>query len=213
MAHTTLVANIKGGVGKTTLATNLAVAHSLRKRRVLLVDTDPQGSAERWSILRGEQHPDRRAVPCVSKRGSLHLALPSMADSYDSVIVDSGGRDVAELRSSMLVAQLLVVPVVPALFDLWATEQLLHVAQAAAGANPTLEVLAVLVRSPTHPLESESATATAYLTQLGLAVADTRLRERLVYRRAAESGLGVQEVPKSGPARREVAALYEELYG
>jgi chromosome partitioning protein len=112
----------------------------------------------------------------------------------------------------MLIAQLLVVPVVPALFDLWATQQLVEVAQAASAANPSLAVLAVLIRAPTHVHEQESSRARGFLADLGLTVADTVVRERLAFRRAVEEGLGVQELPKSGPARREIASLHQELY-
>src|SRR3954469_439334 len=112
-----VIAGEKGGSGKTTLATNLAVAQAARSP-VLLVNCDPQESSPHWVEQRRLHHPEARLIPCVSMRGErIGRDLESLEQAHETLILDTGGRDSAELRAALTVADIAVLPVRPNQLD------------------------------------------------------------------------------------------------
>jgi chromosome partitioning protein len=112
-----VVGSEKGGTGKTTIATNLAIHRAQSGRDVLLVDADPQGSAIEFSRVReGEGHTP--IITCVMITGrSVASEVRKLNSRFGDIVIDVGGRDSAALRSSMLVAQVMVIPCLPGQFD------------------------------------------------------------------------------------------------
>jgi chromosome partitioning protein len=117
------VGNIKGGVGKTTLAINLAIARANTGKNVLLVDGDEQHTAVMFTELRTDQL-GTPGYTAVSLQGAaLRTQVRQLATKYDDIIIDVGGRDTGSLRAALTVVQTLLIPVQPRSFDIWAVER------------------------------------------------------------------------------------------
>src|SRR4051812_45099489 len=100
----------KGGTGKSTLATNMAVYLAVRGEDVLLVDTDAQGSATDWAAMRAD-NPELAPVHCVGKTGNITKSLLDLKARYSQIIVDAGGKDSRELRSAAAAVDKMYVPI------------------------------------------------------------------------------------------------------
>jgi len=113
--------NQKGGVGKTTLATNVATALAIQKQRVLFIDADQQGSALDWSAARkGEL-----LFPVVGlPRDTLHREIPALGESYDWAIIDGPPRIYNVAKSAIAAADIVVIPVQPSPYDVWAAKEI-----------------------------------------------------------------------------------------
>src|ERR1035437_9442494 len=114
------ICSSKGGVGKTTIATNLAIAAALDMRSVVLVDTDVQGSAIEFSARRENQD-----VPVIQITvPTCHNIIKTLfSDKMDLVIIDTGGRDSPTFRSAVVAADLVIIPVLPSEYDIWAAKE------------------------------------------------------------------------------------------
>ena len=117
----TVIGGIKGGSGKTTVATNLAVLRS-DHTKVLLVDADEQKSAWDWSQQRdsnlGNNLTTSFATVCMSGK-SIYTNLLKLKEDYDDIIIDTGGRDTTSQRSALCVADKLILPFKPSSIDIW----------------------------------------------------------------------------------------------
>jgi len=208
-----LVGGEKGGTGKTTIATALAVLRMLAGHDVLLVDTDKQGSASAWAATRDEAGKEPR-IPCVSKFGkSLAADLRDLEKRYETVIVDAGGRDSLELRGAMAVAQRMYVPVTPGQFDIWTLQTMGELVEQAQALNPKLEGWVVINRANPNPASAEAAQAWEGAGDTVLEVAATVLFDRIAHRYAVRAGLcAVEDKAPDAKAVKELRALYGEVF-
>lgn len=201
------IANQKGGVGKTTIATNLAVEAATAGHRTLLVDTDPQSSSMLFSAARGEREPVFQTVQMT--QAIIHRDVPAMAQDYDFVVLDAGGRDSATFRSALVAADRVVVPVTPSAYDVWASEDVFKMLDEISITRENLRwsVLFNLVIPRTN-VAKEALDAVA---EYKVTVMDCRLFSRVAWKQAAGEGKGVREWEANGQAGRELMALYREL--
>ena len=131
-----IVGGEKGGVGKTTIATHLAVARKAAGRSVLLVDADPQGTATTWMDMRKDKNVQQ--VPIISMKGQkVHIDLREQAKHYQDLVVDTGGADSHEFRSALLAADTVVLPLRPGSFDFWTLQKMAGVIVTPAGVSPS----------------------------------------------------------------------------
>ena len=204
----------KGGTGKTSLTVNLAAMRARAGYDVLLVDADRQESAAAWSAVRDQAGVEPR-VPVVQKFGSsLAQEVKGLAEKYQDVIIDTGGRDSTELRAALVVADRFFVPIRPSQFDLWALEKVTVLVEECRPINPNLEAIVLVNLASTHPRVEELAETREYLDELdGVSLARTVLRERIAFRRAARDGLAVVELRPADPkATAEMESLYAEVF-
>lgn len=209
----TLIGGEKGGTGKTTLATNLAALRAAAGSDVLLVDTDRQGSASFWGALR-DGETALPPVPCVQVFGkTVARQVADLAGRYADVVVDAGGRDSVELRSAMVAADRLFIPVQASQFDVWTLERMDELVGQARAINDGLAAFVVINRASTHPRVTEAEEAADLLADFENLQFAGVLRDRIAYRRAASAGRSVLEVSDPDPkAGDEVRSLYRSVY-
>ncbi len=209
-----LIGGEKGGTGKTTIAVNAAALRARAGHDVLLVDTDLQGSASAWAALRDEQGIKER-VACIQKFGKgLQNEIKDLAERYDDVIIDAGGRDSIELRAALVVATRAYIPVQASQFDIWTLERMNEIVATAQGFNPGLVAHVVVSRVTPNPSVTESQDAVAYIAELEhLRLAKSVVRDRIAFRRSVREGRGVMELqPNDDKAVGEITQLYKEIF-
>lgn len=202
----------KGGTGKSTLATNLAVWLAQQGRDTIVVDTDRQMTASHW-VDRRNLAGDLPKVHCAEKHGNVFHSVRDLAGRYDEVIVDAGGRDSEELRTALVAAHVLYVPLRASQPDLETSVHMNELVSLARGMNPGLEARLIISMAPTHPSIQEAAQAQELLRELpAFKLSGVMIRERKIYRDVISEGLGVTE-SENAKAIAEIRELAREIYG
>lgn len=206
-----LIGAEKGGVGKSTLASNLAVHLACEGIDVVLLDTDTQATCSRF-VERRYETTGWPALHCMQRTGDVAPTLRDLATRYQVVIVDAGGRDSKELRTAASVADLLLTPVRASQADLETLPKVNELVGLARGFNPGLEAYAVLSMAPSNPMIREVDDARELLVDFDqLVLAETVIRDRKVYRDALLAGRGVVELGNS-QAKAEIQMLAQEFF-
>jgi len=198
--------NPKGGSGKTTLSTNLARAFHDRGDKVLLVDSDPQGSASDWHAAR-EDNP----VPFMAYGRPENLrALPGVSAPYDYVFLDGAAKLEGMIAAAVKVSDTVLIPVQPSPYDIWAASDLVDLIRARQEVTEGKPRAAFLISRAVKRTRLGQEVA-AVLAEYGLPVFRTLNIQRQVYPRTASEGLTVFDAVPATAAVADINSIADEL--
>lgn len=188
----------KGGTGKSTIATHLAVCAARQGQAVALFDIDPQASAAQWS--------DRRAAegPPVVRAGAVHLphlVQQARQQGADIILIDTAGHADASSLHAVQLADLILIPCRPSAADLDAIEDTIALAQRAHRGEAAVVLNAA-------PLRGHLAADARAAISARMPVAPVILGHRAAYANAWIDGRSVEEYDPKGKAAAEIRALY-----
>jgi len=202
----------KGGTGKSTLATNLCVWLSKKKSDFVLLDADRQSTSSNWVSERIKAFENLPQINCVQKYGNITATIQDLSKRYEHVIIDAAGRDSEELRSSLVIADVLFSPLKASQSDLWTVEHLHELIKLSKTINQKLEAFAILSMASSNPRVSETDQAKDMLKDYPeLILVDTIVRDRKVYRDAMCEAKGVIEMSDE-KAKQEIKTLAKEIF-
>jgi chromosome partitioning protein len=199
------VLNQKGGAGKTTIATHLARAFQLDGADVLLVDSDPQGSARDWAAVREDQ-----PVTVIGiDRPTIERDLKAIG-SKEIVIIDGAPRANELAVSAIKAADIVLIPVQPSPYDIWAANDLVDLVRARIevtdGKLKAAFVISRAIKNTKLGSEVEEA-----LAGYELPILDARITQRVGYPTTAASGTTVLDTENDSEAAKEINALLQSV--
>lgn len=222
-----LIGNEKGGVGKSTITRNLAVACALAGHDVAVVDADGQHSLSGWLQTRKDAGVEPY-IPGYQLKGRCGKEIVELSKKYQTLIVDVAGRDSAELREGAIVSDLWIVPTSTDPDDTEALPtamQIVRTTELGTGIKPNARLL--INKCSTSIFEQDAnKLIEAIGSEDGADIMDTmpplqsRISNRKAYPRSREAGQGVLEYAKRDgatnsdqAAAQEIITLYEEVFG
>lgn len=198
--------NQKGGVGKTTLAVHVADVLSRRGHRTLLVDADPQGSALDWAASRqGEPLFPVAGLP----RASIHKELPTLAKGYEFVVIDGPPRVYEVARSAIMASDLILIPVQPSPYDVWAAKEIVDLLREAAAFKPAIKAAFTINRKIVNTALGRDVVEA--LAEYPVPVLPTAICQRVAFAESAGRGQTVFETSPDSAAAKELMALVDDM--
>jgi len=209
------IGNTKGGVGKTTLAVQIAISRALAGRDVWLIDGDRQGTATAAIAARAEAG-RQPGIACAQYPDgpTLRAQVQQQAGKWDDIIIDVGGRDSTALRAALVLADVLLVPFAPRSYDVWALDDMAGLVDEARSVRDGLKAYAVMNQADPGEHSTDNADAAAAVAEVSQFIyLPTPIRRRKAFSNASGAGQAVSELsPKDAKAAAEVAALVGAVF-
>lgn len=205
---------IKGGSGKTTIATHLAVMRAQSGSDILLIDADDQETSFDFSTLRSSLENKLPEYTYIKLSGkALRSEILKLKEKYDDIIVDARGRDTINQRAALTTADKLIVPFVPRSFDLWTLDNVASIIQEIKQVNPSIEAFAFLNRADSRGYENEEAQDMIKENE-NLMTLPVMICNRKAFGNAAAEGKAVNELKIiDKKAVLEIENLYKCIFG
>ncbi len=205
----TVVANLKGGSGKSTVTFNLGLWLQAKGQPVVVYDLDPQRTLSDVAQVRQEEGYTPPLV-VYSNHENLHSNLTIHPGQ---VLVDVGVANMSAMEQAIAIADRVVIPVPPSQPDVWATQRFLKIVDQAVGTEHRPALYAFVNRADTHRAIRESDETAALLSTLPqIQLIPHRLYQRTIYRRSLSEGLGIFELARKSKAAKEFSAFAKSLY-
>ncbi len=208
-----VVGGIKGGSGKTTVATHLAVVRATAGNDVLLIDADDQETASDFTTLRNERRPDGAGYTSIKLTGAaVRTEGRKLASKYQDIVIDTGGRDTTSQRAALSIAHVLLVPFVPRSFDVWTLEKVAALVEEMRAGNPELKAFVFINRADPRGQDNQDA-AGVLKDNPTLEFIDTPLGSRKAFGNAAAEGSTVTELKgQDSKASEEISTLCKFVF-
>ncbi|WP_100656604.1 division plane positioning ATPase MipZ [Alteromonas flava] len=202
----------KGGTGKSRIAQNMAVYFAVEQQKsVVLVDCETNKSTSSWCIDRN-RNTNLVPIKCISLNGKIRNELLNLAHHYDVVIVDCSSHDNLALRSSIAVAQHVLLPLKPKRRDMHSISIMEDVVATCRMVNPKVNAAFVLTQCSTiTSMSARINAAKEHCRGFEIQVLNSVTYSRNVYDDSAVEGGSVLESDTKGKAATEIRAIAEEL--
>jgi len=203
---------IKGGSGKTTLATNLVVMRSREGRDVLLVDADDQQSAAEFTELRAEEMDDAGYTCIRLDDKAVRDQVKRLKNKYNDVVIDTGGRDTTSQRAALTIADALIVPFGPRSLDIWTLERVEELVADARAINSDLEAYSFINRAD-HQGSYNKETREVLTDSDHIEFISPTLGDRKAFAIAFDYGQSIVEyTPRDRKAIAEMETFYKTVF-
>lgn len=205
----TVIGNLKGGSGKSTITFNLALWLLREGKDVLAYDLDPQCTLSDVVQVRKEENYEP-----VLKVYNRYQKPQSKQDIRSvEVLIDVGTANMNGMKNAISRADRIIIPVPPSQADIWSTQRFLYIIASSVSQDKAVEVFAFINRADTHVSIRESDEAEEALRTLpGIRVLSNRLCQRTTYRRSFSEGLAVFELDATSKAAIEFEEFARSLY-
>lgn len=206
MAKVISIMNQKGGAGKTTLTVNIADNLHLMGARVLLIDSDPQGSSLDWASVRNCE--DSFSVVGLPKP-TMHKDVKNFDNDYDFILIDGPPRSYDVARSILLASDIVIIPVQPSPYDVWATEETIKLVNECLTFNENMKCAFVINRKITNTNISRDVLEA--FANYDIPVLKTAICQRVIFAELAGQGSSVVRTSLDNIAAIEIKQLTTEI--
>lgn len=207
-----VIGGIKGGTGKTTIATNLAVLRSESGKKVLLVDADEQKSTCIWANVRDGLNIATNWVTIPLGGKAVKSQIEKLKPDFDDIIIDVGGRETTSLRAAIAIADIFLIPFKPRSLDIWTLSDVKDLINEMKAANPKLQAFAFINQADAKGSDNDE-TINILRECEDIKCIETTIGLRKSFANASSDGLGISELKTADKkAVQEITELYDFIY-